>query len=143
MTGSGNDFGETLRRALTVAGQVEPADDGLERIRAQVRARTPRPRLAAALAVVFPWPVYRLLQYRTMVSDALLEWLATLIVGSRRLGLWLGRNTTVAARELRQAGTAAAGRPRHAAEHDPLSVTSAGYARHLPPRASPSPPPSP
>jgi hypothetical protein len=119
MTGSGNDFGETLRRALTVAGQVEPADDGLERIRAQVRARTPRPRLAAALAVTFPWPVYRLLQYRTMVGDALRQWLAALIVVSRRLWFRLLRNTTVAARELRQAGTAAAG--RHAAEHDQLS----------------------
>jgi hypothetical protein len=118
MTGSGNDFGETLRRALSVAGQVEPADDGLERIRAQARARMPKPRLAAALSVVFPWPVYRLLQYRTMVGDVLRQWLAELITLSLRLVRWLSRNTTVAARELRQAGTAA-GRPRHAAEHDP------------------------
>jgi hypothetical protein len=120
MTGSGNDFGETLRRALSAAGQVEPTDDGLERIRAQVRARTPKPRLAAALSVVFPWPVYRLLQYRTMVGDVLRQWLAAFIALSRRLVLWLSRNTTAAARELHQAGTAA-GRPRHAAEHDPPS----------------------
>jgi hypothetical protein len=77
MTNPEADFGDALRRALAGAADVTPVDgEALRHIRARASVRTPRRRLQAALAIVIPWPAFRLFQYRTMVMDLLRRWLA-------------------------------------------------------------------
>jgi hypothetical protein len=90
MTNPDGDFGDALRRALSGAADVTPADgEALRRIRDRASARTPRRKLQAALAIVIPWPAFRLLQYRTLVSDLLRSGSATLRVRLRPAGQWL------------------------------------------------------
>jgi hypothetical protein len=77
MTNPEADFGDALRRALAGAADVTPVDgEALRHIRARASVPTPRRRLQAALAIVIPWPAFRLFQYRTMVMDLLRRWLA-------------------------------------------------------------------
>src|ERR1700730_5562012 len=53
MTAPDHDLEETLRRALSAAaGQVEPGDGGLDRIRARTSGATPRPWLLSLLMEV-------------------------------------------------------------------------------------------
>jgi hypothetical protein len=71
MTTPEPDFSEALRHALAAVDHVEPAENGLDRIRARTAVRTPRRRLDAALAILVPWPAHRLLSYRTHLTDLL------------------------------------------------------------------------
>lgn len=90
MTNPEADFGDALRRALSGAAEVTPTDgDALRRIRARANSHTPRRRLQAALALVIPWPAFRLLQYRTLVGDLLRDGAATARVWLTAAGQWL------------------------------------------------------
>jgi hypothetical protein len=119
MTDPGADFGDALRRALSSVADVTPADgNALRRIRARANARTPRRRLQATLAIVIPWPAFRLLQYRTLVWDVLCErarWLADTSIALTASGReWLNvRGRPAAAR----AWAVTADRTRSGAAH--------------------------
>jgi hypothetical protein len=76
MTTPEAEFGESLRRALAAVDHVDPSQDALDRIKRRTRTRTPRQELGAALAVLTPWPVFRVLAYRTLAVDLLRGWRA-------------------------------------------------------------------